>query len=108
MIRPRTVALFIVLLVGIGIITYGELYTEYVSNKGPDDLGADEYAQAFLKYKYGSLEGSSSVQIQSFSASGTGNKIGVYTISVNYNGSRDLIKFKYDGKDFIFLSDEPK
>jgi len=101
MVTPRTICLFVMLLFGIGAIGYGYYSTEYITNKGPDDLGIQSYVAAYLTEKYGALEKGNSlcIQITDFKPDQPRGKKGQYTIACTYKGQHLTVQAYYaDGK----------
>lgn len=108
MVTYRTIILFVLLLFGIGVIGYGYISTEYITNKGPDDFETDSYVAAYLREKYGEPNGQGMrILITDFKPDERNGKKGLYTISCTYKGRDITVEAYYYGGKFYNWRDFP-
>ena len=90
------------------MIGYGYIDSEYIINKGPDDVMAKSHVAAYLRYKYGDFDGNRMMtRITDFKPDEPQGKKGLYTIACSYKGRHLIVQTYYDGGDFYNWRDFP-
>ena len=106
--KKRVFALLAVVLVGGCILGSNFIYVQYISNKGPDDWGAQAFAEKYLNSKFGVHDGTMCINIVGFKPKEGAPNEGWYSMDCTYNSVSATIHAYYDGKEFDAGSDTQK
>jgi len=106
--KKRLLAVLSVVGLAFIIWLYQLLSVEFITNKGPDDLGAQTFAEKYLNDKYGKHDGTMCINIINFEPKESDKNEGIYSINCTYNGVSTTIHAYYNGKEFGTGSDTPK
>jgi hypothetical protein len=90
----------VIIIIALPFCGFGAIIVDlqWISNKGPNDLGAFWVAFEHLKSNYGKPN-EFTWKMESFVKANTAKKQGTYSISYRYNGHSGVEQIYFDGKD---------